>query len=199
MDRNEYSPEFLSTRRQAAATIAGQLERYWASLGRDNGLPRRDLIDASEIGAALPRTFVAEMVAPGLCRFRVAGRAIAGFAGMEPRGLPLSSLFSANSREMLQTYVSHCTQSPAVVSLPICYKNGLFQGRSFGTLILLPLIDHDGHVTRILGGFDITESTGVKPAVFDIDDGGHIRCDRITPQKERPAHRPALRLVVNNG
>lgn len=199
MDRDEYSPEFSTMRRPASATIAGQLERYWISLGRDKGLPRRDLIDASEIGPALPRTFVAELVAPGLCRFRVAGRVIAGFAGMEPRGLPLSALFSANARDMLQTYVKHCAQSPAVVSLPICYRNGLFQGRSFGSLILLPLLDHEGQVTRILGGFDIAETNGVKPAVFDIDDGGHIRCDRIAPKKERPAQRPALRLVVNNG
>ena len=185
--------------RRHDGTISGILEHYWRSLRGTDAAPRRDLVDPSKLDTALPYSFVAEIVAPGLCRFRVAGQTIRSFVKMEPRGLPLTSLFAASARDDLMQHVRRCADDPAVITLPIHYKQGAFQGRTTGKLILLPLGDGNGSVTRILGGFDIAPSQGLKPVSFELGDQSAYRIETITAdESERPTQWPALRLVVNN-
>jgi hypothetical protein len=110
---------------------------------------------------------VAEGVAPGIARFRLAGQHIAALAGMEPRGMPLSCLFEAAARDELAQAITQVTRGARVV-LALRAERGIGRPPLDARLALLPLADGEGQITRILGAFESCGQIGRGPRKFRL-------------------------------
>lgn len=123
---------------------------YWESMREGDALPRRADIDPRRIEGALPYAFILEEIAPGLARFRVAGGHLNDLMGMEVRGMPLSAVFNHTQRNRVLPMIENVFRSPCSLELTL-------QSRTPGAetthaeMLILPLLDDDGNVTRALG------------------------------------------------
>jgi hypothetical protein len=189
------------------------LEEHWREL-RDASehLPRREDLDTTRIGGALPHAFILERAAPGVARVRIAGRAVADLLGCEPKGLPLSVLFAPGARDGLQHWVERCFGAPALVELMVEASQGPLRLPLRGRLLLLPKLDPEGQVTRALGGllmegvprrsnlrFELSDAVPRVETLAPLDRRrAFADMDRPAVQGFREAERPYLRLVVSN-
>lgn len=205
-DTNDTAPVTLSSAHQPRqeVTVLAALETYWRGLRAAGGVPRRVDVDPSCIDGALPYTFIAESVAPTVARIRVAGRTINDMSGMDVRGMPLSALFGASARPALAQAIGALLDGPALVDMPIQLPRTLLRRAQNGRLLMMPLLDDQGQVSRILGAIVMDGvAIGRGPLKLGIAEGGAIRIEPVS-MMEAPASidtsdRPALRLVVNNG
>lgn len=177
--RKARSPRPAEALSERGTAILCGLEAYWRSLPCEGGIPKRRAIEARTLGDALPHAFIAERIAPGICRVRVAGRKISELVGTEARGLPLSALFSLSAREALQTHIEKALNGPAVVALPITAPKGLRRAALNGQLLLMPLRSEDGRVDRLLGALVVEGEYGSAPRRVDIAPSPAPRCDRV--------------------
>lgn len=166
-------------------TAPRELEQYWASLPRQDGVPFRSDVEPRELGPLLSHCFVLERVAPGVARFRVAGRAVTDLIGMDPRGMPLSALFAPASRAAISTYLEGAFTHPNLVDLSLDSPKSDEQPRLQGKILLLPLRDDQGNVTRLLGSLVMSGMRGVGPRRFRISYATAPRVERLMP--DRPA------------
>lgn len=200
-------------------TILEELETYWRDLRGARRIPVRSDVDPVRIDAALPYAFILDRVAPGVGRLRVAGQKLSAFVGMEARGMPLTSFFTADARDMVMQQTENVFSRPALVEMPLMSARSLGRPKLTGRMLLLPLLGPDGDVSRALGAILTDGMIGRLPRRFDIPDGQPIRCESLpearvhavavaavagsrinTPfSAKRPdVARPALRLVVSN-
>lgn len=196
----------------ARSTLA-EVEAYWRSLGSPGRPPARAAVDPGRIDAALPHAFVLERVAPGVGRMRVAGQEVTRLLGVEARGMPVSALFAAPSRDRLGHWVERAFADPALVDLPLTAARGPLRAPARGRLLLLPLLDSEGEPTRALGALLLDSAPARGPAPLDIPEGEVIRHEPVAAPATlryamagaaarlglREAERPYLRLVVSNG
>lgn len=182
-----------------------QLERHWQSLRQGMSVPRRFDINTTAIETALPWTFVLHRVAPGVARIRVAGQKIHDVMRMDPRGMPLSALLDADDRSTLAVHLEEVFSEPALVQLPLHRPAAILRPEVNGALLLMPLLDEHGEVTRAFGAL-VTDRVLGQRRRLQLDSSQPIRQEPITMfsaprpvETQRPnAIRPALRLVVNN-
>jgi hypothetical protein len=192
--------------------LLAQLEAYWRVLRGARAIPARTDVDPAAIDAVLPHAFVAERVAPGVARIRVAGQRLSALFGMEPRGMPLCALFTAAARERLLPLIASTFDGPAIVEVPVEAGRGLLRGRMAGRMILLPLCDAGGEVNRMIGAILCDGVPGrvpvrfalptVAPRIEPVNLPEPLHAPRLAAVGERrqtPPLRPALRLVVSNG
>lgn len=173
-----------------------QAEAYWAALG-NGGVPRRSQIDPRGLQNILEFAFILERIAPGLARFRLAGQHLAGLAGMDARGMPLSVFFDTGSRNRLSAVLEHVFEAPAVAEMTLGAASGTAQ------MLLLPLRGEGDDVNRALG---MLVSDQVGAARFSLKDialrpvSSNVGTDRqgvSTPtDSPAPGTRPRLRLVT---
>ncbi|MBP1804302.1 PAS domain-containing protein [Rubellimicrobium aerolatum] len=191
---------------RAAMTL---LESYWRELGGDRRPPRRRDLDASRIESALPHAFLLERIAPGIARFRIGGQELCNLAGLELAGLPISSLFAGPGRQRLRVWLDRCFDDPALVDLPVSGWRGVLQPPLTGRLLLLPLADREGRVTRAVGGLFLDRPSRLSRVRLDILEDETLRIEKVgppappipaVPAAAGPARsaRPYLRLVVSN-
>lgn len=198
--------EFLMTDPMALA----ELERYWAGLAPAGQVPRRSDIDPAALRGLIEDCMMLERVAPGVARVRVAGQRINDLSGYDLRGMPLSVMFTPQARATLTRAVERAFHGPAIVEVPLRSHGGLTQPALDGRLILLPLKDGFGRVTRCLAALVASGRRGKGGRRFEIDTREDMRTDPINhlsvasnerrpaPLKNKTEERPALRLVVNN-
>jgi hypothetical protein len=172
-----------------------QVRAYWESLRRDGKLPDRAAIDPRGLGGALDRVFLAERIGRGLVQVRIAGSRLADFAGIDLRGLPLSCLFTVESRPQLGLMVERAFAAPAVVELDLGLDRMPTRGL-VARLLLLPLADKA----------DCRPLLGVLGFVADAPDHGKLQLQgwrdaalppqsSASPQATEPAPvRPIRRL-----
>jgi hypothetical protein len=182
------------------------LEHHWQSLRSGQTAPARADIDPCAIDKALSWTFLLHRVAPGVARIRVAGQDLHDILRMDPRGMPISAFFDADDRSTLSVHVESVFSDPALIMIPLHRPAALLRPSVQGALLLMPLTDHLGEVTRAIGALVTDRSLGQRRRV---QINGHLPM-RYEPlsmfarqesiqQKGPSALRPALRLVVNNG
>ena len=198
-------------------TALNELEKYWASLPRTNGIPLRKNVDPVAMGGLLEDSFVLERVAPGVARIRVAGRNIATLIGVEPRGLPLTTLMLPEARVDVSKHLENAFSTPSIVEVPLVGPRAVGQPKLHGKFLLLPLRDDHGRVSRILGAlvmsgrrglggrrFAICSETAVcvSPVIGLRAVEGGMAHKRLTTFRvsdhEKAEDKPALRLVVSN-
>lgn len=196
---------FLSTQHlPVGRSVLREVEAYWRGLRGARALPQRADVDPAGLDAALPHAFVLERLAPGVGRLRVAGRALSGYLGTEARGLPLSQLFTGESRAALSRHLDAAFDEPALVEVAVSCAPRAFRPRLKGRMILLPLGAPDGQVTRALGALMLDGAPGRGPQRFEAA-AEAMRVEVLGAGTARSAPglgeagRPWLRLVVSNG
>ncbi len=127
------------------------VEGYWQALRGDGDIPLRARVDHRGIEDALEYAFIAERIAPGVARLRIAGTHLNDLMGMEVRGMPLSALFSAPARPALAETLEQVCTGPATAQATLEGGDALAGGRLRGRLFLAPLKSDFGEVNRILG------------------------------------------------
>lgn len=199
----------------AGRSALAELEDYWRILKEAAPhLPRRADLDAGRIAGALPHAFVLERSAAVGARFRIAGNAVAGLLGGEPQGIPFPTLFEPASREELRAWIDRCFEEPALVDLMVQASQGSRRRPLRGRLLLLPMLDDEGQVTRALAGLLMDGPPRRGEHRFELADA----VPRVEPIPAAPAtsrafatgagprmapglreaDRPYLRLVVSN-
>ncbi|KIQ67714.1 PAS domain-containing protein [Wenxinia marina] len=205
--------------------LLDELERYWQQIRRSGRLPARTDVDPAQIDACLPHSFIVERVAPGVLRLRVAGARLSDALGMEVRGMPLSALFLPEGRDVLAARIDEVFDGPRIMEFPIHSPRGIGRPLMAGRLLVLPLLDREGRVTRAMGAMITEGGIGRGGRRFTIPAGAEIRSDAVDgplrpiapapvfeaaeepapfemPRVRRVADRPGrghLRLVVDNG
>ncbi|WP_425090324.1 PAS domain-containing protein [Tropicimonas sp. S265A] len=124
---------------------------YWQGLRPDGGLPARGDIDPRRIEGALPYAFVLERLAPGVARLRVAGGHLTDLMGMEVRGMPLSALFQHPDRNKLMGLMDKMFTTPRALELELSARADRDRQVVHAEMMILPLLDDQGMVTRALG------------------------------------------------
>jgi len=185
-------------------TALTELEAYWAQLPRSNGVPKRSDVDPVAMGRQLEDSFILERVAPGVARIRVAGRNIGKLLGLEPRGLPLTALMLPQGRASMARYIEEAFQGPNVVELPLMSPRAVGQPVLSGKILMLPLRDDHGAVTRVLGILVMSGRRGMGGRKFDICKAETPRVEPIVglhaitggaPQRPVSSLRPSLRVI----
>lgn len=145
-----------------------QLRAYWEGLRAGQELPARTDIDPRGIERALEYAFVAERIAPGVARFRLAGMHLNDLMGMEVRGMPLSCFFEPAAREEVQEQIERAFSEPAAVELHLESSGGFGRPAHKAKMILLPLRGEGGQVLRVLGGLVAEGNIGRTPRRFTL-------------------------------
>ncbi|MDX5401046.1 MAG: PAS domain-containing protein [Rhodobacterales bacterium] len=144
------------------------VEAYWHALRGRRAVPRRAEVDPRGIENALEYAFIAEHVAPGIGRLRIAGGHLADILGMEVRGMPLSGFFLPGARSDLAACIEKVCTDPTIATLTLQAEPGIGKPVLEARLLLLPLCDEAGEVNRILGCLDSNGSIGRSPRRFSI-------------------------------
>ncbi|MEA5162066.1 PAS domain-containing protein [Cereibacter johrii] len=165
------------------------LRSYWHELRLRAGgeLPRRGDIDPRRVEEALTCAFLAERIAPGMARFRLAGMHLADLMGIDVRGVPISTLFDVDSRERLASIVARVLTGPGVGEIWLESPASLGRAALTGRLLLLPLRPEESQ-PLIFGCLVTDGAIGRAPRRLTIL---RSAVDMIDAQ---PAERPGPRL-----
>lgn len=143
---------------------------YWTRMRRDGDVPLRTEIDPRGIESLLGNAFIAEKIAPGLARLRIAGSHLSDVMGMEVRGMPLSALIEPEDRDRLADAVVDLFDRPAQLRVELASAGGLRRAPLTATLVILPLRSDLGDISRALGCLVSTGPVGAPPRRFRIRD-----------------------------
>lgn len=189
------------------------LHAYWNEARRGHDVPSRADIDPRRIEPLLSNAFIAERIAPGVTRLRVAGMHLSEIMGMEVRGMPLSSFIAPASREAFASHLVDLFDRPAILLMGLYSNGGPGRPALGGTLVMLPLRSDLGDVSRALGCLLTHGPLGRTPRRFEIstcritsvdgiEDAGALR---VVPggggplagqRRSPPRGRACLRLVT---
>lgn len=159
---------------------------YWEALRRPGMVPARADINPRGLETALDQTFLLERIAPGLARFRLAGRLLHDLMGMEVRGLPISSLITPGFRETLAGALETVFEGPAVADIHLTARREIGRPPLTGRLLILPLRSDAGEVSRALGCLATEGAIGRTPRRFDIAAVQTCYLDGSPAQHARP-------------
>ena len=156
-----------SDRNPRNAHIAAFID-YWESMRRNGDLPRRSDIDPRGIESLLENALIAEKIAPGLARMRIAGSHLSDLMGMEVRGMPVSSFIAPEDRDQLSDLLAELFERPARIDLQLESRSALGQSALSARLVLMPLRSDLGDVSRALGCLVSSGNIGRTPRRFRI-------------------------------
>lgn len=158
-----------------------EMRGYWEALRQGGTLPRRADLDPRGLKYCLHQTLIAEQIAPGLARVRLAGATFTDLMGMELRGMPLSALFDPMARHALEEVLAEVFSGKSAVTLLLEAERGLGRPALTGQMMLLPMLgDHDA-VDLLLGGMFLRGTAGRTPRRF------HILNVKREPLRQEPA------------
>jgi len=185
-DRRE-TPELVSLedrriRRRVPALL--RVEDYWESLKGSRLVPDRAEVDPRGLTGALEYAFVLERIAPGLARFRVAGMHLSDLMGMEVRGMPISAVFTPETRPELSRTLEAAFNEPARIRMQLRGEDGIGRPALTGEMTLLPLRSDGGEVNRALGAVTMDGGIGRQPRRLSITSINH---KTLTGYAEGPA------------
>ncbi|MFN4158262.1 MAG: PAS domain-containing protein [Gemmobacter sp.] len=149
--------------------ILAEVRGYWEALrGDGHAVPDRSCVDPRGMSGALDRVFIADRVAPGVARFRLAGAAISDLMGMDVRGMPMLTLIDPPDRTRFAKAIEAALTSPAILEMALEGERGIGRPALEARLIMLPLRRHDGSGGLSLGCLAIAGETGRSPRRFGI-------------------------------
>jgi hypothetical protein len=159
------------TRRAAAAPKAlREVEAYWDMLRDGRLAPDRSELDPRGFASALPQSFLLERIAPGLARIRLSGRHLSDLMGIDVQGLPFTTHFLPDARPAIVETLSAVFEEPAVAHLRLSSAPGIGRQPIEARLVLLPLRDDLGDITRALGCLVAEGPIGRTPRRFDVEE-----------------------------
>lgn len=172
-----------------------QLESYWHRLCDGRLMPDRHEVDPRGLSDNLDRVFLIERLAPGVTRFRLAGQHLCDLMGMDVRGMPLTAFFLPSARAEIAEASEAVFAEPARVELTLEGPRGMMRGRMAGRMLLLPLRDRAGGVTRALGAMIAAGPSIRAPQRFEVVAQQRRTLIGYGQRPPRPATGPKLRPV----
>jgi hypothetical protein len=145
-----------------------EMRGYWEALRRPDGLPLRADLDPRGLKNCLHQALIAERVAPGLARMRLAGATFTDVMGMEVRGMPLSALFDPMARAPLEAVLNRVFSGGELATLLLEAERGLGRPALTAQLMLLPMVGDTGEVDLMLGCLVLRGTAGRTPRRFQI-------------------------------
>lgn len=142
---------------------------YWEEIRGIRPVPLRSSVDPREISSALEFCCILERIAPGLARFRLAGMHYNALMATEVRGLPLTTLFAPQVRDVVRDSLEHLFEEPAKVHFRLRAEGGIGKPSLRGQLVLLPLISDLGDISRAIGCLVTEGDIGVGSRRFLIE------------------------------
>ncbi len=149
---------------QSIAEVRG----YWEALRTGGRIPARSDLDPRGMARALDHVFVAERIATGLVRLRIAGMALTDLAGLDMKGLPLSTLFLPEARLRLAEVLERVFTLPEAAELHLEAERSIGRPALAARLLLLPLHSNGGARDLILGCLATDGEIGRAPRRFAI-------------------------------
>jgi hypothetical protein len=162
--------DFTAYRGCAVPRPIREVEAYWNLLADGRLVPDRSQVDPRGFQGALPNSFLLERIAPGFARIRLTGRHLSDLMGLDMQGLPLTSLFLPEARPAIIEITSAVFEEPAVARLRMSSAGGIGRRPLDARLILLPLRDDQGDVTRAIGCLVAEGAIGRPPRRFSVDE-----------------------------
>ncbi|VAW01364.1 FIG00993130: hypothetical protein [hydrothermal vent metagenome] len=141
---------------------------YWQSMRHGTDVPRRSEIDPRGIETLLANAFIAEKIAPGLARMRIAGTHLSDLLGMEVRGMPISAFMTPAHRDELAGLLVDVFERPAMLQIELVSPGHMGKPALTGTLVMLPLRSDLGDISRALGCLITKGPIGRTPRRFEI-------------------------------
>lgn len=168
-----------------------EVRAYWQALRHGRAVPARADLDPERLGPWLPMAALVEIGAGDRMRFRVGGQGLRMLLGVEPRGMPLRSLFALGTRARLQDLGLRVFSGPAMLTMTLIATTPPPTMRPVQVaLVMLPLRDRHDRVTQALLCLDGKAARTVeRPARF------HIRQARLTALGDAALSTPLLRLI----
>lgn len=163
-------------------------QAHWDSLRADRVAPGRDEVDPRSLAECLDVMFIAELVAPRVARIRLSGQSLYDILGLEPRGMPLAVFFEAPARDAIGDALAQVAEGARVL-LPLRSDRALGRPLLEGMLLLLPLTDHTGKITRVMGVLETLGPVGRAPRKFNLS-AAPVRTPAPSPDAAPEAHRP---------
>ncbi len=161
-------------------TQSRNLLSYWNTTRRGSDVPCRSDIDPRGIAGMLSRTFIIEQIAPGLGRFRVAGTHLGDLLGMDVRGMPISAMLLPSARDELAAGLRDLFDMPGILRAALVSPGQFRRPEMEAELLVLPLRDDRGDMTRAIGCLIAKGQIGKAPRRFDIR---HMRVDPVSVVK----------------
>ena len=195
--------------------VLDQVETQWRHLRGNQLVPNRADIGTGAFSSVLSHTFILERVTPSVARFRVAGQTIHKMLNMEPRGMPISAIFSPLGRQMLAPLIYDVCEGPELVEIPLIAQRGLARSPLRARLLMLPIKTTGDGINAIFGAIVVDGRAGRRSIRFDFDVESELRTEALSPVirtvhevmdepdtlpslRSFTAQRPGLRLVVDN-
>lgn len=138
---------------------------YWAGLRGTRGqAPRREDLSPRAFKRALPDVFLIERMDRHTFAFRLAGTRVCTIYGRELRDHNFISLWPATDQNAVKAVMERAlkTATPAVFTAIV---ETLDRRQAEAEILLMPLADENGQVTRLLGSFVTVEAL---PAFSDF-------------------------------
>lgn len=139
---------------------------YWERLRKGRTAPMRSEIDPREIGDLLEHAFVLERSPQGDMRFRLAGMELCTMMGMELRAMPAGSIIAVGDRGAFDMAARSVLNSPEIATLELLDET---PGTGQAQIMMLPLLDDFGHMTKILGCMVRSGPDPIAPQRLNID------------------------------
>lgn len=152
----------------ATSAVFAEMRGYWEALRNGDSLPKRADLDPRGLKHCLHQTMIAEKIAPGLARVRLAGAIYTDLMGMELRGMPLSALFDPMARKTLETALEEVFAGKTALTLLLEAERGLGRPALTAQFMLLPMVGELGMVDLVLGGMILRGTAGRTPRRFQI-------------------------------
>lgn len=168
---------------------------HWEACRGIDDVPRRADIDPRGIEPLISSAFIAERIAPGVARLRVAGMRLNDLMGMEVRGMPLTAFIAPGDRDAFALRLVDLFDGPAILRMALRGRRGVGRPALSGTLMMLPLRSDLGDVSRALGCLVTDGPIGHTPRRFEITRAETLSID--SAETTRPA--PALRAINGTG
>ncbi|MDZ7709766.1 MAG: PAS domain-containing protein [Roseovarius sp.] len=166
---------------------------HWEACRRGGDVPMRADIDPRGIEPLISSAFIAERIAPGVVRLRVAGMALNDLMGMEVRGMPLTTFIAPSDRDAFALRLVDLFDGPAILRMSLTSRRGLGRPALGGTLMMLPLRSDLGDISRALGCLVTDGPVGRTPRRFAI-----VQAETL-PLSDDGMERPAAPLRAING
>lgn len=157
--------ELARYQRSMRHPVLTDLLDHWETLRAGRIAPHRAEIDPRRIENVLEHAFILEMVENGAPRFRIAGMHLCDLMGMEVRAMPAASLFASADRDRFNDILERIVTTPEMVELdllPAIHSGGSAE------MLLLPVRNDKGEITRILGALVATDVHPERPQRFTI-------------------------------
>ncbi len=164
----------MSDRFQARQTAPlNRIEAYWRGLSGGQ-IPLRSQVDAGSIESDLEYAFIAQRIAPGMAKLRVAGSHLNDLMGMDTSGMPLSALMAPSARVDLSQALTHFFRHPGITRIKLKGETGIGKPAISGEMMLAPLCSDPGEFDRVLGALITSGRIGRTPRRMSITGVSHV-------------------------